>query len=915
MAALTFAPRAGIIRALVTCLALLLLAPPTDGAQQTSGELGGRVRDDAGRAVPGATVTLTGSTGFAPRTTVTDAEGRYALRDLPPGPYQLAVALDGFATVTRRVVVNEESRQLTTVTLRVALDQRVEVVASLEDFRRVTGFSPAGLTLGPEHMGVLPNDPDMMLQVLRELSAATGRADTVTVYVDGQPIAARLPPKEAIQSIRISTNAFASEFAEPSSGLVEIITKPATTTFRGESQAAFNDSLLNARNFFEQSRRPTRTQGYTGYLGGPIAPGRWSFLAYGGHWQRDERVIVNTTTVDPLSLTPQPFLESIATPNSVSSYSLRSDVIAAANHLVAVEYARTNELSRNAGLESGLDLPERGINRDLTDETARAAVVSTFGPFVSSEFRVRLRRSALHEAALTTAPAVLVLDAFNAGGNQAALRQDRTTREATLSQVVSFADDLQAIRGGIQIDLLRINEQRRVNHGGTFVFGGVVDPQGLVVATPFERYLRTLQGVPGYGASYFSVARGAPSVDFDDWQVSWFLQDDLKHTDNVTLSAGVRHGLQQHARRLWQDIAPRAGIGWTPGGSVRHVVRFATGVFYSRLPPEITLDPLRYDGLGVEELVVDQPDFFPIVPDELTGTLARPTVRLKDRVRAPLTASATSSYEWQVSKAISATVGYTYSRGYRLLRMRNINAPDPASGLAPRPDRGPMLQFESTGRSEAKELRVTVRRALTRVNLFGTYLWRTALSETDGPYTVIADTSAGARELGRSADDERHRVMVGSWISLPREISISTLLTIGSGRPFNITTGFDNDGDLLFLDRPAFAEPGAPGAVSNAFGDFDLQLDPGQPMIVRNAGEGPKQIVLNVGIAKVLRLAAPSRTAGGFAPYAILGVNAGNVTNRVNFSDFNGVVTSPLFGAPNRALNPRRVELTLRFGF
>ena len=44
-------------------------------------------------------------------------------------------------------------------------------------------------------------------------------------------------------------------------------------------------------------------------------------------------------------------------------------------------------------------------------------------------------------------------------------------------------------------------------------------------------------------------------------------------------------------------------------------------------------------------------------------------------------------------------------------------------------------------------------------------------------------------------------------------------------------------------------------------------------------------------------------------------ISAENVTNRVNFADFNGVVTSPLFGAPNRALNPRRIELAARFAF
>src|SRR5262249_31790262 len=213
--------------------------------------------------------------------------------------------------------------------------------------------------LGSNEIAVLPNDPDMMLAVLRELSATTGRGDEVAVYVDGQPIASRLPPKEIIQSIRISTNAFASEFAEPSSGLVEIFTKPAATSFRGEYQATFNDASLNARNAFEPRKRPSQTQSYGGYLGGPIVPGRWSFLGYGGRWERDDRVVVNTTVVDPSTLTFKPFNQSVRTPDRVDSYSLRMDVMPAARHVVALELGHSMDSQGNAGLESGLDLPER----------------------------------------------------------------------------------------------------------------------------------------------------------------------------------------------------------------------------------------------------------------------------------------------------------------------------------------------------------------------------------------------------------------------------------------------------------------------------------------------------------------------------------------------------------------------------
>jgi hypothetical protein len=900
-------------RALAAWAMVTFLCSGVLARQAGTGELRGIVKDQLAGALPGATVTLT-SADTQSRTAISDAAGAYGFSNLPPGAYVIVTSLPGFAPVERAVAIEPGATRTLDLIMRVALDQRVEVVASLDDFRRATGLTPVGLTLGAEQLAVLPNDPEMMLQVLRELSATTGRADQVAVYVDGQPVAARLPPKEAIQSIRISTNAFASEFAEPSAGLVEIVTKPAATRFRAEFQATVNDSRLNARNYFDDARRPSRTHGYSGYLGGPIVPRHWSFLAYGGRWERDDRVTVNTTIVNP-ALAPERFVESVPTPARIDSFSLRTDVVVKSRHVFLLEYARTTEAHRNVGLESGRDLPQRGISRDVDEESARVSAVSVFGGGITSEFRARLRRQTFAEQALTDTPAVLVLDAFNAGGNQAALRQQRRTREASATQIVSYADDLQTIRGGIQVDLLRIHEQRQTNHGGTFIFGTLLDSNGTVIATPFQRYLRTLQQVPGYGPSSFSIARGEPSIDFDDWQVSAFLQDDVPYTTNVTLSGGIRQVLQKRARAYWLDVAPRAGLTWTPAGSSRHVVRGAAGIFYSRLPPEITLDTLRYDGVGVIEVVVDRPPFFHGVPSHLDGVATRPTVRLQDRVHAPVTMSGTASYEWQVTKSLFTSVGYTISRGERLLRSRNVNAPDPVTGIAPDPDRGPMLQFESSGRAVSRELRVTGRRALARVSLFGTYLWRSARSDTDGPYTLPANSHTRQGEYGRAADDERHRAVIGGWIGLPHDVSISSLLTVGSGRPFNITTGLDNDGDLLFLDRPAPGTAGSPGVVTTAAGDFDLQRGGGEAMIPRNAGQGPSQLALNIGVAKTIRFGASGSGSRGSAPFAIVSVSAENVTNRVNFSDFNGVVTSPLFGAANRALNPRRIELTARVGF
>ncbi len=44
-------------------------------------------------------------------------------------------------------------------------------------------------------------------------------------------------------------------------------------------------------------------------------------------------------------------------------------------------------------------------------------------------------------------------------------------------------------------------------------------------------------------------------------------------------------------------------------------------------------------------------------------------------------------------------------------------------------------------------------------------------------------------------------------------------------------------------------------------------------------------------------------------------IEANNLLNHTNFGAFNGVITSPLFGRPNSADDPRRINLGVRFSF
>ena len=72
-------------------------------AQATAG-INGRVVDQGGAVLPGATVTVTNSNTGAVRTTVTNGEGLYIVPALEPGMYDVKAELSGFSPVERKGV-------------------------------------------------------------------------------------------------------------------------------------------------------------------------------------------------------------------------------------------------------------------------------------------------------------------------------------------------------------------------------------------------------------------------------------------------------------------------------------------------------------------------------------------------------------------------------------------------------------------------------------------------------------------------------------------------------------------------------------------------------------------------------------------------------------------------------------------
>src|SRR3989442_9708482 len=98
------------------------IAAPSFG--QATASISGRVVDQAGAVLPGATITVTNTATAATRDTVTNGEGLYSVPALNPGIYDVKAELTGFAPQLR-----EKVEVLTGATMAVDLKLGVAAVA------------------------------------------------------------------------------------------------------------------------------------------------------------------------------------------------------------------------------------------------------------------------------------------------------------------------------------------------------------------------------------------------------------------------------------------------------------------------------------------------------------------------------------------------------------------------------------------------------------------------------------------------------------------------------------------------------------------------------------------------------------------------------------------------------------------
>ena len=320
-------------RLLGLALALALGSASGAWAQISTGGVYGKVTDESGAAMPGATISLKGE-NIRPTTTVSGSQGEFRFVNLDPGTYTLAVSLVGFGSVTRNVIV--------TTGVKVDLDFSLKV-AAVEESITVTAETPVvetkkfgtGTTMNRDELNKIPNSRDPWafmrnvpgVQVDRVNQAGTesgqqsgfvgkGSPSTDAMWVlDGvvitDPAAVGASPTyfdfDAFDEVAITTGGADVRVATGGVG-INLVTKRGTNTFHGGVSGFYAADGLEASNLPSELEGDPRLRGsdkadhaeqiaeYGIDLGGPIIKDRLWF--WGSYGKQDLRIQRLTQTRD-----------------------------------------------------------------------------------------------------------------------------------------------------------------------------------------------------------------------------------------------------------------------------------------------------------------------------------------------------------------------------------------------------------------------------------------------------------------------------------------------------------------------------------------------------------------------------------------------------------------------------------------
>ena len=620
-------------------LALFVAASVAPVSAQTSfATLRGKLADEQGGVLPGVAVTVRHVDTNTTRTAIADTLGQYFLPNLPAGGYEVTMELQGFATVTRQLVLRVGQEATLDIVLRLAGVQENIVVsgqAALVETQAVVG-------------GVITNkEIDSLPTIARDFSDLAKLVPGITstgqsgmgfstagqkqyqnnIFVDGATNAmqfygtqAESYPQDWIQEFQVMTNGFSAEFGQASGGVLNVITRSGSNTVQGRIYGFFRDDKFDTAPYAGRfvSGKPQflaepplyNQQRWGGFLGGPLKKNELFFFAGA------ESLVNDATTVLAISdyWRARGYEPVIPSKNTNRVYMIKTDWNVNGNNRLSFRHSKTMKEDQNCSGQGGDGCNSSPLWTVEKRATFNGPLWSALGTWTST-----ISNRAFNELRAFYGVNKLYITCNLAGTyGLDLLRKNATTGQYT-ERTYPGASFGCSTTGGLEGEtnlyfndtFMLVKGRHQLKFGGqlsrvTFFMDIDASQKGRW-SFPSDRVFNIND--PASYPDQFNAAVGTATHSEARWNQSLFVQDTWQVRHDLTLNLGLRYDLDntilvgsdlvdaRNARyvrdlggepplskikRDTNNVAPRLGFVWLPTEDRRWTIRGSAGIFYDQ---------------------------------------------------------------------------------------------------------------------------------------------------------------------------------------------------------------------------------------------------------------------------------------------------------------------------------------------
>lgn len=945
-------------------LFLLLLAPGVALAQTNATVTGQITVEDDGSPLPGATVTIVNQNTGYENASITSANGRYRIPGLTPGLYTITVQLQGFGTVVQtdlRLTISSEA----------VLDWMMSL-ADVEETITVTADTPLIETttatvkynISSEEIENLPVKTRRWID-LATLAPGTSKDNIRGFYYNNVNLGAGTQwyangfevdgvnntwaemgeprqnfPADSIAEFSVQTQNFKAEHGLATGGVLKTITKSGTNSFSGQAYWYFRNETLTAVKYFDTEVPDYARHQFGGNFGGPIRLNETHVFGSVERTDETDYFTVNTGGVHPSED------GTFTRDNFRNMYIIKLDQQWDSGNHTFFRYAREREYrpelntggTTAASAGFGFAVPRDsfvlGHNLILSDISflefrfQRAGSTYIVSPndsgvdgghqYDAGEFTAERNADCI--------PEVRRPSLRYGGCNSQMGPEKRWQIKPDFSYFVSDWNGSHDIKTGFDFNHIPFSADSCCSYPYEYRFRFDTDE-------PYD-----INNSDTYPYNFY-----AREATFDDMPVqhySWYMQDDWRPTDRLTLNLGLRWDAQpgvfneeimqlltergnpyhipwHHGdvegygsaadRGDWNNFGPRFGFAFDPGADGRSVIRGGYGLYYQNIQTLRQFSERRA-GVAGRSISINNPNY----EDPLQGlsfldylSTNPPNISLLDNnFENPMAQQFSLGFSRILGGLWSLGADVTYVKSDNSRTTRDVNFyvdPFASPRVRPYPHLGRVSMSRTINPTRYKALMVKLdRRFADGVQLSANYTWShdTDSTSSDRNYTEAA------REIGDSTADRRHRINVSGMYMLPGQVQISGILQWASTRPINVHSGRDLNGDGIGNDYPS--------DLTRNMGCRGLELSTINELRAELSRDPVSEAACPVFTSVDLRASKY---------FDILGTQLQvmaqmfNVLNVSNFSPPTGNLRSSNFGKVLQAGEARQVEIALKISF